>query len=314
MRTVTKNVSGQYFRLRIWGISGTAFHKKDRLQLDILHTADTSPSYSLSGTGTPTMSCNIWSTNGDAQIDLTDYARAQETGQTSTITIIDYQGRALSFNIIAYEGSAYPLMQRNTTFKQQVVPPTSIIEQGAFTLPNILVCSTPANVQGVSFNPYPNVPVPSNATALYVNDVYAGAQGSYWIKIKKQICGKHYVQLQWQSLWQQDSTVLAIKRAVWNLDKYSVQTQAQDISKQIGNVAGSVRSLILTGTASLDDLTEEDIAYYADIIVSNEVYGWLFFGEGSEITDVNRVKITTNNVDVLAKKITINFEIANNGI
>lgn len=314
MRTVTKNVGGQYFRLRIWGISGTAFHKKDRLQLEILHTADTSHSYSLSGTGTPMMRCDIWATNGDAQIDLTDYARAQEVGQTSTITITDYQGRALSFNVVAYDGSAYPLTQRSTTFKQQVVPPKSIIEQGAFTLPNILVCSTPANVQGVSFNPYPNVPVPSNATALYVNDVYAGTAGSYWIKIKKQICGKHYVQLQWQSLWQQDSTVLAIKRAVWNLEKYNLQTQAQDISQQIGNVADSLRSLILTGTASLDDLSEDDIAYYADIIVSNEVYGWLFFGESSEITDVNRVKITTKSVDVLARKITINFEIANNGI
>lgn len=314
MRTVTKNVSGQYFRLRIWGISGTAYHKKDRLQLEILHTADTSPSYSLSGTGTPLMSCDIWATNGDARIDLTDYARAQAVGQTSTITIIDYQGRALSFNVVAYEGSAYQLMQRNTTFKQQVVPPTYIIEQGAFTLPNILVCATPASVQGVSFNPYPNVPVPSNASALYVNDVYAGTAGSYWIKIKKQICGKHYVQLQWQSLWQQDSNVLAIKRAVWNLDKYSVQTQEQDISQQVGNVAGSLRSLILTATASLDDLNADDIAYYADIIVSNEVYGWLFFGESNEITDVNKVKITTNSIDVLAKKITINFEIANNGI
>lgn len=314
MRTVSKNVSGQYYRLRILGISGTAFHKKDRLQLEILHTADTSPSYSLSGTGTPLMSCDIWATNGDARIDLTDYARAQAVGQTSTITITDYQGRALSFNVVAYEGSAYPLMQRNTTFKQQVVPPTYIIEQGAFTLPNVVVCTTPASVQGASFNPYPNVPVPSNASALYVNDVYAGTAGSFWMKIKKQICGKHYVQLQWQSLWQQDSSVLAIKRAVWNLDKYSVQTQEQDISQQVGNVAGSLRSLILTGTASLDDLSADDIAYYADIIVSNEVYGWLFFGESSEVTDVNKIKITTKSVDVFAKKITINFEIANNGI
>ncbi|MEE1007164.1 MAG: hypothetical protein U0L66_08250 [Acutalibacteraceae bacterium] len=314
MRTATKNVSGQYFRLRIWGISGAAYHKKDRLQLEILHTADTSHSYSLSGTGTPLMSCDIWTTNGDARIDLTDYARAQAVGQTSTITITDYQGRALSFNVVAYEGSAYPLMQRNTTFKQQVVPPTYIIEQGAFTLPNVVVCSTPASVQGVSFNPYPNVSVPSDASALYVNDVYAGASGSYWMKIKKQVCGKHYIQLQWQSLWQQDSSVLAIKRAVWHLDKYSVQTKEQDISQQVGNVAGSLRSLILTGTASLDDLSADDVAYYADIIVSNEVYGWLFFGESSEITDVNKVKITTKSVDVLAKKITINFEIANNGI
>lgn len=314
MRTVTKNVSGQYFRLRIWGVNGTAFHKKDRLQLEILHTADTSPSYSLAGTGKPLMSCDIWATNGDARIDLTDYARAQATGQTSTITITDYQGRALSFNIVAYEGSAYPLTQRNTAFKQQVVPPKYIIEQGAFTLPNVVVCATPASVQGASFNPYPNVPVPSDASALYVNDVYAGASGSYWMKIKKQVCGKHYIQLQWQSLWQQDSSVLAIKRAVWNLDKYSVQTQEQNISQQVGNVAGSLRSLILTGTASLDDLSADDIAYYADIIVSNEVYGWLFFGESNEITDVNKVKITTKSVDVLARKITINFEIANNGI
>ena len=314
MRAVTKNVSGQYFRLRIWGISGTAFHKKDRLQLEILHTADTSHSYSLSGTGTPLMSCDIWATNGDARIDLTDYARAQAVGQTSTITITDYQGRALSFNVVAYEGSAYPLMQRSTIFKNQVVPPTYIIEQGAFTLSNVVVCTTPASVQGVSFNPYPNVPVPSDASALYVNDVYAGESGSYWMKVKKQVCGKHYIQLQWQSLWQQDSSVLAIKRAVWNLDKYSVQTQEQDISQQVGNVAGSLRSLILTGTASLDDLGADDIAYYADIIVSNEVHGWLFFGESSEITDVNKVKITTKNVDVLARKITINFEIANNGI
>ena len=314
MRAVTKNVSGQHFNLRIWGINGTAYHRKDRLQLEILHTVDTSPSYSLSGTGTPLMSCEIWAMNGDARIDLTDYARAQSTGQTSTITITDYQGRALSFNVVAYEGSAYPLAQRNTTFKQQVVPPTYIIEQGAFTLPNVVVCSTPASVQDVLFSPYPNVPVPSDATALYVNDVYAGAQGSYLVKIKKQVCGKHYVQLQWQSLWQQDSTVLAIKRAVWNLEKYSVQTQAQDISQQVGNVAGGVRSLILTGTASLDDLREDDIAYYADILVSNEVYGWLFFGESSDITDVNKVKITTKSVDVLSRKITINFEIANNGI
>lgn len=314
MRTVIKNVSGQYFRLRIWGISGTAYHKKDRLQLEIIHTADTSPSYSLAGTGTPLMSCDIWATNGDARIDLTDYVRAQAVGQTSTITITDYQGRALSFNVVAYEGSAYPLLQRNTTFKQQVVPPTYIIEQGAFTLPNVVICATPASVQGVSFNPYPNVPVPSDASALYVNDVYAGASGSYWMQIKKQVCGKHYIQLQWQSLWQQDSSVLEIKRAVWNLDKYSVQTQEQNISQQVGNVAGSLRSLILTGTASLDDLSADDIAYYADIIVSNEVYGWLFFGESSEITDVNKVKITTKSVDVLARKITINFEIANNGI
>lgn len=314
MRAVSKNVSGQYFSLRIWGISGTAYHKKDRLQLEILHTVDTSPSYSLSGTGTPLMSCDIWATNGDARIDLTDYARAQAVGQTSTITITDYQGMALSFNVVAYEGSAYPLMQRNATFKQQVVPPTYIIEQGAFTLPNIVVCSTSASVQGVSFNPYPNVPVPSDATALYVNDVYAGTAGSYWMQVKKQVCGKHYIQFQWQSLWQQDSSVLAIKRAVWKLDKYSVQTQEQDISQQVGNVAGSLRSLILTGTASLDDLSADDIAYYADIIVSNEVYGWLFFGESSEITDVNKVKITTKSVDVLARKLTINFEIANNGI
>lgn len=314
MRTVSKSVSGQYFRLRIWGVSGTAYHKKDRLQLEIIHTADTSTYYTVSGTGTPSMSCEIWATNGDAMIDLTDYARAQDVGTTSTITITDYQGRSLSFSLVAYEGSAFPLMQRNTTFKNQVVPPKSIIEQGAFALPNILVCATPATIQDVSFDPYPNVPVPSSASALYVYDYYASAAGSYWIKVKKQVCGKHYVQLQWQSLWQQDSTTLAIKRAVWNLDKYSVQTKAQDISKQVGNVAGSLRSLVLSGTASLDDLTDDDIAYFADIVVSNEVYGWLFYGESSEITDVNRIKITTNSVDVLAKKITINFEIADNGI
>lgn len=314
MRTVSKSVSGQYYRLRIWGLNGTAYHKKDRLQLEIIHTADASPYYYISSTGMPSLSLNLWATNGDARIDLTDYARAQKTGQTSTITIGDSKGRTLSFSLVAYEGSAFPLMQRNTTFKNQVVPPKSIIEQGAFTLPNILVCATPATIQGVSYDPYPNVPVPNNSSALYVYDYYASAEGSYWIKIKKQVCGKNYVQLQWQSLWQQDSTTLAIKRAVWNLDKYSVQTKAQDISKQVGNVEGSLRSLILTGTASLDDLTDDDVAYYADIIVSNEVYGWLFFGESSEITDVNRVKITTNSVDVLGKKITINFEIADNGI
>lgn len=306
MRAVSKSVSGQYFRLRIWGVNGTAYHKKDRLQLEIIHTADTSTYYTLSGTGTPSMSCEIWATNGDARIDLTDYARAQEVGITSTITITDYQGRSLSFSLVAYEGAYYPLISQVAGYPRATIPPRTMIEQGGFASANVVVSDFLTSLQ--SETP-PMYEVGGNVRTF--TTTIGGVVRL--TKMLPQVCGKNYIQLQWQALAQPDSDVVVYKRAVWVVEKITGQAEAVALSAQVGHVPNSVRGVGCKVVAVLDNLDQDDVAYYADIIYSDVVRGALAVDDN--ITgETMQVYIETNSVDITGGKISLTINMGEYGI
>jgi hypothetical protein len=181
-----------------------------------------------------------------------------------------------------------------------------MIEQGSFASPNVVVS-------------YFFTTLPINTPPMYevggsVRAFTTTIDGKVRLtKVVPQVCGKNYIQLQWQSLAQHDSDVVIYKRAVWEVQKITGQVEAVALSAQLGQVPNSVRGVGCKVVAVLDNLEQDDVAYYADIIYSDVVHGALSIGDDI-IGETMQVYIETNSVDVTGGKISITINMGEYGV
>lgn len=305
MRTPKKEVSGEYFEVVLFGAIDT-YHRKDRLQIIIRDSTYASSYYSISG-GSPSLTnIRLYPTDGQVVLDLTDWARAQSVGEQVTLTIYNERGNALSILIMVREGAYYPLVSQVAWFPRTTIPPRTMIEQGGFASANVVVSDFLTTLQ--SDTP-PMYEVGGNVRTF--TTTIGGIVRL--TKVMPQVCGKNYIQLQWHALVQPDSDLIVYKRAVWEAQKITWQVEAVALSAQLGQVPKSVRGVGCKVVAVLDNLEQDDVAYYADIIYSDVVRGALAVGD--DITgETMQVYIDTNSVDITGGKISITINMGEYGV
>lgn len=304
MRTPKKEVNGEYFDVVLFGATET-YHRKDRMQIIVRDTTYASNHYSISG-GSPSLTnVRLYPINGQVVLDLTDWARAQAVGQV-TLTIHNDKGNAVSILIMVREGAYYPLVSQVAGYPRATIPPRTMIEQGGFANPNVVVSDFATTLHS---DAPPMYEVDANVRAF--TTTIGGI--TRLTKVIPQVCGKNYIQLQWQSLAQPDSDVVVYKRAVFEVAKITGQAEAVALSAQLGQVPNSVRGVGCKVVAVLDNLEQDDVAYYADIIYSDVVRGALAVGD--DITgETMQVYIETNSVDITGGKISLTINMGEYGI
>lgn len=305
MRTTRKEVNGEYFDVVLLGAIDT-YHRKDRMQIIVRDTTYASSYYSISG-GSPSLTnIRLYPINGQVVLDLTDWARAQAVGEQVALTIYNDMGNTVSILIMVREGAYYPLISQVAEYPRATIPPRTMIEQGGFANPNVVVSDFAITLQ--SDTP-PMYEVSGNVRAFTTT-----IDGKVRLtKVVPQVCGKNYIQLQWQALAQPDSDVVVYKRAVWELQKITGQAEAVALSAQLGQVPNSVRGVGCKVVAVLDNLEQDDVAYYADIIYSDVVRGALAVGD--DITgETMQVYIETNSIDITGGKISLTINMGEYGV
>lgn len=305
MRTPKKEVIGEYYDVVLFGAIDT-YHRKDRLQIIIRDSTYASSYYSISG-GSPSLTnIRLYPINGQVVLDLTDWARAQAVGEQVTLTIYNERGNALSILIMVREGAYYPLVSQVAEYPRATIPPRTMIEQGRFASSNIVV--------SYFFTTLPINTIPMYEVGSSVRAFTTTIDGKARLtKVVPQVCGKNYIQLQWQALAQHDSDVVVYKRAVWEVQKITGQVEAVALSAQLGQVPNSVRGVGCKVVAVLDNLEQDDVAYYADIIYSDVVRGALAVDD--DITgETMQVYIETNSVDITEGKISLTINMGEYGV
>lgn len=304
MRTPKKEVIGEYYNVVLFGATDT-YHRKDRLQITITNTTYQSSYYSLSG-GSPNLSTILYTIDGKVALDLTDWARAQAVGQQVTLTIYNERGNGLSILIMVREGAYYPIISQVAEYPRATIPPRTMIEKGGFASANVVVSDFATTLQSDTAPMY-EVGADVRAFTTTIGGVVR------LTKVVPQVCGKNYIQLQWQALAQPDSDVVVYKRAVWEVQKITGQAEAVALSAQLGQVPNSVRGVGCKVVAVLDNLEQDDVAYYADIIHSDTTRGALAVED--DITGKTmQVYIETNSVDITGGKISITINMGEYGV
>ena len=305
MRTPKKEVIGEYFDVVLFGATET-YHRKDRLQIIVRDTTYASSYYSISG-GSPSLTnVGLYPINGQVVLDLTDWARAQAVGEQVNLTIHNDKGNAVSILIMVREGAYYPIISQVAEYPRATIPPRTMIEQGAVANPNVVVSDFATTVQ----NDTPPMYEVGGSVRAFTTTIGGKV---ILTKVVPQVCGKNYIQLQWQSLAQPDSDVVIYKRAVWEVQKITGQAEAVALSAQLGQVPNSVRGVGCKVVAMLDNLEQDDVAYYADIIYSDVVRGALAVGD--DITgETMQVYVETNSVEVTGGKISLTINMGEYGV
>jgi hypothetical protein len=239
-------------------------------------------------------------------MDLTDWARAQKVGEQITLTINNERGNSLSIMFIVRDGSCYPIVSQVAEYPRATIPPMTMIEQGVFANDNIVVSDFATTLP---INTPPMYEVGGNVRA-FTTTIGGNVRLT---KVSPQVCGKNYIQLQWQALAQPDSDVVVYKRAVWEVQKITGQVEAVALSAQLGQVPNSVRGVGCKVVAVLDNLEQDDVAYYADIIYSDVVRGALSIGDDI-IGETMQVYIQTNSVEVTGGKISLTINMGEYGV
>lgn len=305
MRTPKKEVNGEYFDVVLFGAIDT-YHRKDRMQIIVRDTTYASSYYSIGG-GSPSLTnVRLYPIDGQVVLDLTDWARAQAVGGQVTLTIYNDKGNAVSILIIVREGAYYPIISQVAEYPRATIPPRTMIEQGRFSVANVVISDFATTLQT---DTPPMYEVGGNVRAFTTT-----IDGKVRLtKVVPQVCGKNYIQLQWQALAQPDSDVVVYKRAVWEVQKITGQAEAVALSAQLGQVPNSVRGVGCKVVAVLDNLEQDDVAYYADIIYSDVVRGVLAVGD--DITgETMQVYVDTNSVEVTGGKISLTINMGEYGI
>lgn len=305
MRTPKKEVNGEYFDVVLLGATET-YHRKDRLQIIVRDSTYSSSYYSIAG-GSPTITnVRLYPINGQVVLDLTDWARAQAVGGQVTLTIYNEQGNTVSILIMVREGAYYPLISQVAEYPRATIPPRTMIEQGGFSSANVVVSDFATTLQ----SDIPPMYEVGGSVRAFTTTIDGKARLT---KVVPQVCGKNYIQLQWLSLAQPDSDVVVYKRAVWEVQKITGQVEAVALSAQLGQAPNSVRGVGCNVVAVLDNLEQDDVAYYADIIYSDVVRSAL--AAGDDITgDTMQVYVETNSVEVTGGKISLTINMGEYGI
>lgn len=305
MRTPKKEVIGEYYDVVLFGAIDT-YYRKDRLQIFIRDSTYASSYYSIAG-GSPSLTnTQLYPIGGQVVLDLTDWARAQAVGEQVTLNINNERGNALSLLIMVREGAYYPIISQLSEYPRATIPPRTMIEQGAFANANVVVSDFFLTLQSYTA---PMYEVGGNIRAF--TTTIGGIQRL--TKVIPQVCGKNYIQLQWQALAQPDYGVVVYKRAVWEVQKITGRVEAVALSAQLGQVPNSVRGVGCKVVAVLDNLEQDDVAYYADIIYSDFVRGALAVGD--DITgETMNVYVETNSVDITGGKISITINMGEYGV
>jgi hypothetical protein len=84
------------------------------------------------------------------------------------------------------------------------------------------------------------------------------------------------------------------------------------LANEIGQVPNNIRSVGYKATAVLENLECFDVAYFADIIESDDVRATLYNDDIN--SDYNKVFVETNSVEILSNKISINLLLCENGL
>lgn len=305
MRTPKKEVNGQYFDVVLFGAIDT-YHRKDRLQIIVRDSTYASSYYSISGGSPALTNIKLYPIGGQVVLDLTDWARAQAVGEQVTLTIYNEIGNAVSIMFAVREGAYYPIISQVAEYPRATIPPRTMIEQGGFASPNILVSDFVTTLQSET----PPMYEVGGSVRAFTTTIDGKVRLT---KVIPQVCGKNYIQLQWQALAQPDSDVVVYKRAVWEVQKITGQVEAVALSAQLGQVPNSVRGVGCKVVAVLDNLEQDDVAYYADIIYSDVVRGALAVGD--DITgETMQVYIETNSVEVTGGKISLTIKMGEYGV
>lgn len=305
MRTPKKEVIGEYFDVVLFGATET-YHRKDRMQIIVRDTTYASSYYSISG-GSPSMTnVRLYPIDGQVVLDLTDWARAQAVGEQVTLTIHNERGNALSILIMVREGAYYPIVSQVAEYPRATIPPRTMIEQGAFANPNVVVSDFATTLQSDT----PPMYEVGGSVRAFTTTIDGKVRLT---KVVPQVCGKNYIQLQWQALAQSDSDVVVYKRAVFEVQKITGQVEAVALSAQLGQVPNSVRGVGCKVVAMLDNLEQDDVAYYADIIYSDVVRGALAVGDDIK-GDTMQVYVETNSIDITGGKISLTINMGEYGI
>lgn len=304
MRTQTRTLTASTFSVLVVG-SGTTYYNKDRFSVKITSTSGSADYYIITSTGNPSISVKLYSINGIASIDLTDFMRSQPLGSMQ-LTFTDSNGISVSASFVVYSGRYYPLYSVDG-YQTATRPPLRMIEQGNFLAKNVFVMAYPfVPISGVSSLGANSYTIDSPVVEL--RDLSTGKNVS--IKIDKQVCGKNYIQLRWRTLLTTNAE--RYKIAVWELTKLTQISEIQQLASEIGQVPNNIRSFGYKATAVLENLECLDVAYFADIIESDDVRATLYNDDIN--SDYNKVFVETNSVEILTNKISINLLLCENGL
>lgn len=304
MRTQTRTLTASTFSVLVVG-SEMTYYNKDRFSVKITTTSGSADYYIITATGNPSISVKLYTLDGIASIDLTDLMRAQPLGSMQ-LTFTSSNGVSVSASFSINSGRYYPLYNVDG-YPTATRPPLRMIEQGNFVAKNVFVMAYPfvpiSGVTSLGSNSYT-----IDSPVVELRNLSTGK--SFSIKIEKQVCGKNYIQLRWRTLLTTSGE--RYKVAVWELTKLTQTSEIQQLANEIGRVPNNIRSVGYNATAVLENLECVDIAYFADIIESDDVRATLYNDDIN--SDYNKVFVETNSVEILANKISINLLLCENGL
>ena len=262
------------------------YWQQERLVLKLTTTSDHVDLYDWADQNTPL--ATYLTADGVAEIDITDYVRANPTRNTYALTydgagtywpisivragMIDPAGMAIPVNETS--GLLYPQM------RALIIPPSKLIA-GNEALGNVLMMEFYAErVNGVSWT-YSKNGGQQTALANGVTDVSSSNLKSIQIfvqntavvsrNISERLCGMRYADIAWVSAAGINGNDGRHKMHTWEVRAQEIASANAFSLLDWDNAYNTVKGREDGFTLYLDELSEFDMWYYSDILTSSDV-------------------------------------------